>query len=126
VKFSRSYSRAVLLRSGPKIKVTISHPLAVLNAAALGDVEVAKPLTVTALIDTGASRTVINPEVAATCGLKHIGEVRISSAGHITERREFVGALSFPDSELGDLILSALLLARCQNKTFPACSGGTS
>jgi hypothetical protein len=43
---------------------------------------------------------VINPEVAATCGLKHIGEVRISSAGHITERREFVGALSFPDSEL--------------------------
>ena len=71
-----------------------------LNAAALGDIELAKPLTITALIDTGASRTVINPEVAVTCALKYIGQVRISSAGHINERREFVGALRFPDSGL--------------------------
>lgn len=42
----------------------------------------------------------INPQVAATCGLLQTGEARISSAGHLTTQPEFVGAIQFPEQEL--------------------------
>src|SRR5262249_53971029 len=100
VSFSRSYSRLDLRRSGPKISVTIGQPKAAMQGAHRANVEIKNPLTVTALIDTGASRTVINPQVARTCGLRHTGEVRISSAGHVTARSEFAGAIQFPGTDI--------------------------
>jgi predicted aspartyl protease len=99
-KYSRSYSRVDLRRTGPKITVMIGHPKATRAIAQKKGVELQKPLRVEALIDTGASRTVINPQVAATCGLQQTGLARISSAGHITERQEFVCAIHFPGQEL--------------------------
>jgi hypothetical protein len=98
VKFT--YSRGDLRRSGPKIRVTICHPKAALSAAKQAGVDLKEPYTVTALIDTGASRTVINPQLAATCGLRKTGIARISSAGHITDRPEYAGAILFPNDEL--------------------------
>lgn len=100
VKFSRSYSRTELRRSGPKIKVTIGHPHSALVLAEQSQVELKKPYTVTALIDTGAARSVISPQLATTCGLRQTGQARISSAGHITDRPEFAGAIYFPDQAL--------------------------
>jgi hypothetical protein len=100
LKYSRSYSRSDLRRTGPKIAVTISHPQKSIALAERSHVDLRKPYTVTALIDTGASRTVISPQLATTCGLQKTGEVRISSAGHITNRPEFVGAIHFPGQEL--------------------------
>jgi predicted aspartyl protease len=100
VKYSRSYSRPVLRRTGPKITVTISHPQKAIELATRSHVELKKPFTVTALIDTGAARTVISPQLAATCGLRQTGQARISSAGNITDRPEFAGAVHFPDHEL--------------------------
>jgi predicted aspartyl protease len=98
VKFT--YARGDLRRSGPKIRVTISHPRSALAAAKLADISLKEPFTVTALIDTGASRTVITPQLVATCGLRQTGVARISSAGHITERPEYAGAINFPDQAL--------------------------
>jgi gag-polyprotein putative aspartyl protease len=100
VKFSRSYSRTELRRSGPKITVTIGHPHSALLLAEQSHVELKKPYTVTALIDTGASRSVISPRLAITCGLRQTGQARISSAGHITDRPEFAGAIHFPNQSL--------------------------
>src|SRR5579872_3281006 len=100
VKFSRSYSRTELRRSGPKITVTIGHPRSALVLAEQSHIELEKPYTVTALIDTGASRSVISPQLATTCGLRQTGIARISSAGHITDRAEFAGAIRFPDQPL--------------------------
>lgn len=100
MKYSRSYSRTELRRTGPKITVTISHPQKSIAFAERSQVELKKPYTVTALIDTGAARTVISPQLALTCGLQKTGEARISSAGHITNRSEFVGAIHFPNQEL--------------------------
>jgi hypothetical protein len=100
VKYSRSYSRTELRRTGPKITVTISHPQKTIALARQSHLDLKKPYTVTALIDTGAARTVISPQLAATCGLQQTGVARISSAGHITDRPEFVGAIHFPDQEL--------------------------
>lgn len=95
-----TYSRSDLRRSGPKIRVTISHPHAAFTAAKQASIELKKPWTVTALIDTGASRTVISPQLAVTCGLRQTGVARISSAGHITDRPEYAGAIQFPGQEL--------------------------
>lgn len=99
-RYSRSYSRVELRRTGPKITITIGHPKATRALAQQEGVELSKALTIEALIDTGASRTVINPQVAVTCGLRQTGQARISSAGHITARQEFAGALHFPGQEL--------------------------
>lgn len=100
MKYSRSYSRTELRRTGPKITVTIGHPQKAIALAKQAHVDLKQAYTVTALIDTGASRTVISPQLAATCGLQKTGEARISSAGHITNRPEFVGAIHFPEQEL--------------------------
>ena len=100
MKYSRSYSRTDLRRTGPKIAVAIGHPRKALELAARENVDLNKPFEITALIDTGASRTVINPQVARTCGLKQTGRARISGAGEITERLEFAGAIHFPAHEL--------------------------
>jgi hypothetical protein len=62
--------------------------------------QLGQPFTVTALIDTGAARTVINPQLAGTCGLRRTGEAQIASAGHVTKRHEFAGAIGFPDHAL--------------------------
>lgn len=99
-KFFRSYSRSELRRSGPKIRVTIGHPKAELRAAGQSGIKLKDPFTVTALIDTGAARTVINPQLVETCGLRRTGEAQIASAGHVTKRNEFAGAIQFPDHEL--------------------------
>jgi predicted aspartyl protease len=98
VKFT--YARGDLRRSGPKIRVTISHPRSTLSAAKQEGLELKKPFTVTALIDTGASRSVINPQVAITCGLRQTGEARISAAGQVSKRPEFAGAIHFADAVL--------------------------
>jgi predicted aspartyl protease len=90
-----------LRKAGPKIKVEIGPTAAQLEWAKANGVELPQPLTVMALIDTGASVTVINPEVAVSCGLLQTGEVAISSTGMIAKRREYVGALRFPDFNLG-------------------------
>lgn len=100
MKYSRSYSRTELRRTGPKISVTIGHPEKAIALAKQSHVGLEKTYTVTALIDTGAARTVISPQLAATCGLQQTGQARISSAGHITDRPEFVGAIQFPNQGL--------------------------
>jgi predicted aspartyl protease len=107
VKFT--YARGDLRRSGPKIRVTVGHPRSALTAARQAGIDLKEPFTVTALIDTGASRTVINPQLAATCGLRQTGVARISSAGHITERPEYAGAIRFPDQELEGFDLLSLV-----------------
>ena len=99
-KYSHSYSRVELRRTGPKIRVTIGHPRAEVEAAERANIELKKPYTIWALIDTGASRTVINPQLAATCGLRQTGQAKISSAGQVAVRPEFAGAILFPDAEL--------------------------
>lgn len=100
MRYSRSYSRTELRKTGPKIKATVSHPQKTIEQAKRSKTVLKQPYTVTALIDTGASRTVISPQLAETCGLQRTGVARISSAGHITDRPEFVGAIHFPDQQL--------------------------
>jgi class 3 adenylate cyclase len=92
-----------LMAGGLKVRVEVGPPVAQVQRAKLAGIELKKPLAIMALIDTGASATVINPQVAITCGLGQTGLARISSLGHITERPVFAGALRFPESNLKEI-----------------------
>jgi class 3 adenylate cyclase/predicted aspartyl protease len=85
---------------GLRINVEIGPSNAEIQWAKLANVELRKPLKVRALIDTGASVTVINPQVAVTCGLRQVGQVAISSTGMVAEWPEYVGSIGFPDLTL--------------------------
>jgi predicted aspartyl protease len=53
------------------------------------------------LIDTGASVTIINPQIAATCKLRHTGRARIVAVGgEPGEYREYAAAISFPETAI--------------------------
>jgi hypothetical protein len=95
-----SESRKALRAEGLTIKVEIGPSDAEIQWAKLTSVSLNKPLRIAALIDTGASRTVINPQVAITCGLRQVGEAVISTAGHVGRMPEYVGSISFPESKL--------------------------
>jgi class 3 adenylate cyclase/predicted aspartyl protease len=92
--------RQALRQRGLKIRVEIGPSSAEVRRAKFAHRELKRPYTVTALIDTGASRTVISPQLATTCGLQQTGRVRISSVGRITDQPEFSGAIHFPDQAL--------------------------
>ncbi len=91
-----SNAKAVLQRGGLKIRVEIGP----VRSGETAQVDPKRKLIVSALVDTGASRTVINPEVAATCGLRQTGMVRISTTGMVTEAAEYAGAIRFPHLNL--------------------------
>ena len=57
-------------------------------------------IRIKALIDTGASITVINPEVARTCKLRQTGFAQIVAAGSSGTYGEFAAAIRFPGTDL--------------------------
>jgi predicted aspartyl protease len=97
-----SYSRVTLRKSGPKIKIQIGHPQEELEIARQQGVRLKEPRTVTALIDTGASISVLNPQLAATCGLRQTGKIQISTAGQVSDRPEYACAVAFPSTHLAE------------------------
>lgn len=56
---------------------------------------------INALIDTGASLTIINPEIAKTCKLRWTGRATIVAVGGMSgEFPEHAAAISFPGTDL--------------------------
>jgi predicted aspartyl protease len=95
--------RRALRAEGLTIRIEVGPSDAEVQWAKLAGVTLNKPLRIAALIDTGASRTVINPQVAVTCGLRQVGEAVISTAGHVGRVPEYVGAVHFPESNLSSV-----------------------
>lgn len=52
------------------------------------------------LIDTGATVTIVNPQLAHSCKLPLIGAVSIHAAGHSGKYHEHLASVSFPESDL--------------------------
>ncbi len=69
----------VLARMGPVIPVTITHPRIIQETLKQQGRDVPSISGVNALIDTGASNSVITPEVADKLGLVHTGYQKVSS-----------------------------------------------
>ena len=97
---SASTPRAKLIGSstkeaGPIVRIAIERPVTPKQPTR------AQPkLQIAALVDTGASLTVINPEVARTCDLPKIGQVKVSVPGGVNEYSQFAAAISFPSTSL--------------------------
>src|SRR5260370_15221933 len=97
------FAPTALLLQGPHIAILIS--------ATRLEVEEGRPLglefpelPVRALIDTGASLTVINPQIATTCKLKQTGHQMINAVGgEAGEYPAYAAAISFTGTELPSL-----------------------
>jgi predicted aspartyl protease len=89
-----------LQQDGPWMWISITNPKMELEEARSVGLEFPKPLRMKALVDTGASLTVINPEVAKTWKLRQTGFAKIVAAGSSGTYAEHAAAIEFPDTNL--------------------------
>src|SRR5438552_2553759 len=102
--------RLDLVRTGPKITVQIDHPSIDRKLAKERNLTLPPPLTITALVDTGSSRTVINPQVAASCGLRITGTSPIATVGGTSERPVAPASIGFPGIDLHKVDFVAVVI----------------
>jgi hypothetical protein len=116
-----SFARTNLLQQGPVIDILISaSEWEVREGIAVG-LEYAQ-LPVKALIDTGASLTIINPQIAATCKLKQTGHQKINAVGgKAGEFPEYAAAISFPGAGLPSLGTARVVACPIIRQPFFSC-----
>jgi len=73
------------------------------NEGKLVGLEFPSPLGINAVIDTGASMTVVNPEVAATCKLRATGFATVASIEKTGKYPQHAAWIRFPGTNLSDL-----------------------
>ena len=94
------FTSATLLQQGPHIGIVISATRREVTEGKAAGLELPE-WAVRALIVTGASQTLINPQIAATCKLKQTGRAKINAVGgEAGEYPEYAAAISFPDTGL--------------------------
>lgn len=93
-------SPADLQKQGPIIKVLISHTADELREARAVGFEFPEARPFNGLIDTGASVTIINPQLAETYKLKYTGPESITAVGHSGKYPGYAAAISFPELDL--------------------------
>jgi len=71
-------------------------------------------MSVRALVDTGASLTIINPQIAATCKLSAVG-------GEAGEFPEYAAAISFPGNHLPGLDTTRVVACPIIRQPFFSC-----
>ena len=87
--------RVVLNQMGAFIQVTITHPRIIQENLKQQGKSVPS-INVNALIDTGASGTVITPRVSEQLGLVHTGFQKVASVQDEQQRPVFYGFIIFP------------------------------
>jgi predicted aspartyl protease len=99
-----SQSRADLRRYGLKLRILLGHPEPDLEVARKAKAKIQPPLSIVGIIDTGSSITVINPQVASTCGLRQTGTVLVAAVGaKPVSQPEFAASIKFPDQPLAGI-----------------------
>lgn len=107
------------VEEGPIIRVMIEGPR--VPEASLG--LRAPGLEINALIDIGASVTIVNPEVARTCGLRMTGKAVISAPGHVDEYPEYAATISFPGTSLRKLTSLRVLAVPIRGASYACLLG---
>jgi predicted aspartyl protease len=72
---------------------------------------------VDALIDTGAQRTVVSPEVVRRAGLSKINEAEIRGVGGTVKAAVYVASLQFP--KCGLRTIEVIEVSCCKLPTYP-------
>ena len=110
-----------LILQGPHIAILISATRVEVEEGRSLGLEFPE-LPVRALIDTGASLTVINPEIAKTCKLKQTGHQMINAVGgQAGEYPAYAAALSFPGTELPSLNATRVVACPIIRQPFFSC-----
>ena len=100
VPVSISHSPDELQQEGPRLRILISAPQVEIHEGRSLGLEYPEPLSLSALIDTGSSLTVVNPQVAQTCKLRQTGFVELSAAGSLGRYPQFAARISFLGTDL--------------------------
>jgi len=85
---------------GPCIDVIVMNSREVIEAGCTVGLEYPEPVKMKALLDTGASITVISKTFAKYCKLLQTGETEIRVLGSLHKCGEHAGAISFPGTNL--------------------------
>ncbi len=85
----------ILQRMGALVQVMITYPTIIAETFQKQNQQI-PAITVQALIDTGASSTVISPKVASALNLKQTGTQKVSSVQDEQERPVYFGRVNFP------------------------------
>jgi hypothetical protein len=110
-----------LWQQGPHIEIVISKAVPELRKLRTTGLDLPE-LPVRAVIDTGASLTLINPEIAATCKLTRVGQVTINAVGgEAGEFPEYAAAISFPGSQLPSLGTTRVVACPIIRQPFFSC-----
>lgn len=115
------FTPTVLLQQGPHIAILISATTWEVTEGRKVGLEFPE-LPVRALIDTGASLTIINPQIAATCKLKQTGHQKINAVGgEAGEYPEYAAAIAFPETELPSLGTARVVACPIIRQPFFSC-----
>jgi hypothetical protein len=107
---------------GPCIDVTVMNSVDVIEAGRAVGFEYPKPLKMKALLDTGASVTVISKTFASYCKLFQTSQsFEISAIGATHRCGEHAGAISFPGTPLRSLNSIRIVSAVFAKERHYAC-----
>jgi predicted aspartyl protease len=98
-----SFTPSVLQKDGPRIFIQISAPSSDIKEGSPVGLEFPPPFGITAVIDTGASLTVVNPEVVEKCKLRATGFAIVASIEKKAQYRQHAAWIRFPNTKLKDL-----------------------
>jgi len=88
------HPRIVLNKLGAVLQVVVTHPKIIIDEYQKNN-KVAPHLVVKALIDTGASNSIIKPEIAQQLNLTHTGYQKINSVQNQQRQPVYYGRLQF-------------------------------
>jgi hypothetical protein len=107
---------------GPCISVLIQNPLHILESGEPHDFGLPAPIPITALIDTGASISVVSKTFARTAKLRLTNEgSQIRTLGATLEGAEYAASVSFPGTGLRPLVPIRLFTAEFIREPYYAC-----
>lgn len=104
-----------LHRTGPIVEVAVSPPVVLVEALRKAGQEIPKPVKAHALIDTGATNSVVSPAIIESLGLHPVGTTIIrtpSSGKEGVVCNQYMAAIAFPSNlvfETSELIQAPLI-----------------
>jgi predicted aspartyl protease len=111
--------KTTLLTQGPHIEVVISRAEPESRQTRTDE---RRGLAIRALIDTGASVTIINPQIAETCKLVQTDWVNITTVGGVTGQFPgYAASLSFPGRDLPALEIVRVVACPIIEQRFFSC-----
>jgi hypothetical protein len=106
---------------GPCIEVTVTNSRDVIEAGRAIGLEYPAPIKMKALLDSGASVTVISKTFAKYCKLMQTGETEIRALGGLHKCGEHAAAISFPGTSLRSIDPIRIVSADFIKEPYYAC-----